>query len=438
MLLSFRFGNHRSFRDEQQLNLTPVYDGDGQNALPAVGVFGANASGKSNLLHALNYMRGMALRSDREVEPGFGLAREPFLLDLESPMTPSRYVVDLSINGVRHAYGLTIDGTRVLEEWAHYWPLGRKRIVFDRRGDGYRWGEESSDRPELARIAEITAPTALFLSVAARFSKRREPYERQNDPLHDIYRWFLGLRMRQKSVVHGIRFWPSPWPDNSVDRNIVIDLLRAADIGIEDVRLKPPTQDTLFPDPVPANDEAVIRRRVTTTRDMDARNRQRLQFAHKGANGSVLFEFEQESTGTQQLLELAIDTAYVIRAGAVMTVDEIDSSLHPMLTAKLINLFRSPRTNPKCAQLVFTSHDATLLGSFDGEEVLERDQIWFAEKDDQGTSVIYPLSDFKPRKDENRQRRYLNGNYGGIPDLSTDLFEQALAVRGIWDNHGAA
>ena len=121
-----------------------------------------------------------------------------------------------------------------------------------------------------------------------------------------------------------------------------------------------------------------------------------------------------------------------------MLIDEIDASLHPILTAKLISMFRSTSVNPLRSQLIFTSHDAALLGTIDTEEILRRDEIWFAEKDADGASTLYPLTDFKPRREgENRQRRYLNGNYGAIPDLSTHLFEQALAARGGADDAAA-
>jgi len=215
---------------------------------------------------------------------------------------------------------------------------------------------------------------------------------------------------------------------------VVIALLKAADVGITDVRLTTPIQDALsfldaneVNDDAPADPSAVRRMRELVRR----RERQRLQFSHRGPERVVIFELEDESSGTRQLLNLAIDAATVLRVKGLMTVDEIDASLHPMLIAKLIGLFQSGKTNPLGSQLVFTSHDAALLGTFDTEEVLRRDQIWFTEKDKEGSSSLYPLSDFKPRKDgENRQRRYLNGNYGGVPELSTDVFEQALAARG--------
>jgi len=117
-------------------------------------------------------------------------------------------------------------------------------------------------------------------------------------------------------------------------------------------------------------------------------------------------------------------------AGGLFLVDEIDASLHPLLTAALIRLFQSPAVNKNGGQLLFTSHDATLLGSIDGEDVLQRDQVWFTSKGDDGASELFPLAEFKPRRQgENRQKRYLNGSYGAIPELSMRLFEHAVTSR---------
>jgi uncharacterized protein len=440
MLLSFRFANHRSFHAEQQLNLTSVYgpseDIPGGAAVAVAGIFGANASGKSNCLHALWFMRLLAVRSDREVEPGMGLIRHPFRLDQAALTEPSRYVVDLEVGGIRHTYGFTINDEQVLEEWLYCYPRKKRRKVFERDQGEFTWGEESGTRGELQRIADITAPTALFLSTTARFDQKRPATGPPlGDPLHDVYRWFFRLRSHLRGG--GVRRSTQLWPESDDERNVVTALLRAADVGITDVKLKTPIQDGLFPEEIDIDNErpteqTVDRRALTEiARRRELRDRQRLQFSHRGPNGDVIFELADESTGTQQLLDLAIDAASNLRVNGTMMVDEIDASLHPMLTAKLISIFQSNTTNPLRSQLIFTSHDAALLGTFDAEEVLHRDQIWFTEMDREGSSTLYPLSDFKPRREgENRQRRYLNGNYGGVPDLSNDVFEQALGARG--------
>ena len=440
MLLSFRFANHRSFRDEQQLNLTPLYEGNSANgstaapeAVRVVGVFGANASGKSNALNALAFMRRWATRSDRAVEPGLGVSREPYRLDRDSLSAPSRYVVDLLLNGVRYTYGFTLDDERVLEEWLYHYPLNRKRRVFEREGDEFKWGEESGRQGELERIAQITAQTALFLSTAARFRQTSQVNSERSlaSPLHDVYLWFLRIRVRSRPGAHLPRAVEALGPDWENDRPVITGLLRAADVGIVGIEIRQPTIQEL---PFSSDRDLTAGNEIDNAARAKVRetigSHPRILFTHRGAHGDVLLEMSDESAGTQQLLDLAIDAALVLRTGGTMTVDEIDASLHPMLSAKLIGLFQSPVTNPYSGQLIFTSHDAALLGTFDTEEVLHRDQIWFTEKADDGASVLYPLSDFKPRKaGENRPRRYLNGNYGGVPDLSSDLFAQALAGR---------
>lgn len=125
----------------------------------------------------------------------------------------------------------------------------------------------------------------------------------------------------------------------------------------------------------------------------------------------------------------------VLDRGGTLIVDEIDSSLHPLLTTQLIKLFQEPDTNPRGAQLVFTSHDASLLGRVDGEDILKRDQVWFVEKDKYGETRLFALSEFKPRAGENHERRYLGGSYGGVPFIDESL-AKALATRG--EQNGAA
>jgi AAA15 family ATPase/GTPase len=143
-------------------------------------------------------------------------------------------------------------------------------------------------------------------------------------------------------------------------------------------------------------------------------------------------ELHEQSAGTRALLEQAPRFISALRRGGTFVVDEIDSSLHPLLTAQLIGLFQNRTTNPNGAQLIFTTHDAGLLGRVGGEDILKRDQVWFAEKNQYGETELLALSEFKPRQDENRERRYLGGSYGGVPFID-DSFAKALATRGDQD-----
>lgn len=429
MLLSFRFENHRSFRGEAQLNLLRAY-GLATPPTPVVGVFGANASGKSSLIGALSFMGSLVGRSDRDVEPGFGLQRHPFRLDPRIRRLPSSYVVDLMLDGVRHTYGFTITDDEVLAEWLYSYPLGPRRKIFEREGQIFTWGERSKGS-SLERLASITAPTALFLSVAARFGSFERRPSQQNvaddifAPLHRVYSWLWQDLVRAypgSSGIGGSRIGEQFIKD--ADRfKIVIEMLRAADLGLVDMSVRQPDDDDNLPEK--AVDELTVQQYLNRSR-----KRPRLQFHHQGASGDVLFEIQDESDGTVRLLELATQATTALESGGLLLVDEIDASLHPLLTAQLVELFQSEIINKFRAQLIFTSHDATLLGSLNGMEVLQRDQIWFVEKEDDGASALYSLVEFKPRKEnENRQRRYLSGKYGAIPDLSMGMFERVLESR---------
>jgi hypothetical protein len=162
--------------------------------------------------------------------------------------------------------------------------------------------------------------------------------------------------------------------------------------------------------------------------------RKDIVFRHRGAEGTFVLGLRDQSLGTRALYEICLPVFLSLDRGTPLLVDELDSSLHPYLSAQLIRLFANPETNRLGAQLVFTSHDATLLGRIQGEEVLRRDHIWFTEKSEYGMTELFPLSEFKPRRGENRERRYLAGRYGAVPIVNDELFAAALSTRGEGDD----
>ncbi|WP_227025129.1 AAA family ATPase [Streptomyces tsukubensis] len=415
--------NHRSIRSEQQLNLHPVYDADRPEetrwpAVPVTGVFGANASGKSNLVGALQYMARMVVSSHQDSEPDGGVDRHPFVLDAEAKDEPSWYVVDLLLDGTRYAYGFSVDDERVVEEWLDCYPKGKKRELFSRVGDDVTPGA-SQKSGQLALVESITESNVLFLSMAAR--------SKQED-FRPVYDWFarkLQFRHSGSSDLYGLSAMRAL--EDAARHPEILDLLRAADLGIEECG----TERVVM-------DEAALRKRygariprsvLMGLEDEGPREVVRPWIGHRGRDGVVQMELQDESSGTRALLGHAPRFLAVLRRGGTFVVDEIDSSLHSLLTSRLIGLFQDPVTNPNGAQLVFTTHDASLLGRAGGEDILRRDQVWFVEKDTHGETSLYSLAAFKPRREENRERRYLGGSYGGVPFID-DSFASALAQRG--------
>lgn len=455
MLLSFRVENHKSIREEQQLLLTPVYD-DARpqeadwEAATVAGVFGANASGKSNLLDALSFMRDTVRWSMSHNEPGSGIQRHPFKLSADAREEPSTFVVDLVIDGVRHTYGFGVDDEQVVEEWLYSYPRQRRRVVFEREGEEFSFGDQTSGK--LRQVKEITGRNVLFLTVAARAS---------NEEVEPVYRWFSESLAFASERSPERPAWLRGGAASEERMAALGRLLKSADTGIEAVELHdqrsgsesetatselPSTaREWFLPQSLQRtsqekrDDRGFHVVRLTTgsgkTLNYEAllesliRERTTLLFHHRGEESATPLLWEEESLGTRAFTTIGFDAQRALETGGVLVVDEIDASLHPYLSAKVISLFQDEEHNPKGAQLVFTSHDAALLGRVRGEEVLKRDHIWFVDKDDRGRTSLYPLSDFKPRGDDNRARRYLTGRYGAVPDVDDELFRDALRRR---------
>lgn len=399
MLRSFRLANHRSIAEEQELLLMPAWHQSGKSVVPVTAIYGANASGKSNVVSGLAFMRNAVLESFARWEVDEGVPRKPFRLTAASRTQPSVYVAELVIDSVPHTYGFSVNGSEVLEEWLYSYPEKRRRTLFNRKRGEISFGTTLGGlKPKLEILEEFTRSNSLFLSAAARLNL---------DPLIPVYRWFQSdLRIRRSSRVRGsflAQITERFLLKNPQNRDRLISLLAAADVGITGFRIE----------------DTIDRRRNTSTVE--------LRFEH-GADGE-LFEVDDESDGTLSWLALLPVVLDALDEGAVVVVDEIDTSLHPLLTAQLVGLFQDPETNSKNAQLIFTTHDTSLLGTMLGDKVLDRDQIWFVQKNSTGATELYPMTDFKPRQDQNLERRYLGGSYGAVPVLDHQDFVNAVRHR---------
>lgn len=398
MLRSFRLGNHRSFRDEHELLLMPVFSKD-REVLPVAAIYGANASGKSNLLDGLRFMATAVRGSFAAWPPDGGVPRRPFKLAPGGGDKPSVFVVELIEAGVRYTYGFEVDDERVREEWLYSYPEKRRRVLFERDGDGIRFGSTvAGGAAETDLLRRLLRSNSLLLSLAAQSGL---------EVVAPVHRWFANkllfrnearTRFSDSTIVEFLESEPS-----LADQ--LVGLLKIADLGISGVHLRTSKPDGLV--------------------DL---YRYRVRLAHGTANH--LFDLDEESAGTLSWLMLLPSVLLTLRDGGTLVIDEIDASLHPRLTAALVGLFRDAEANARGAQLLFTTHDASLLSPVLGDEVLGREDVWFVAKGDEGASELYALTDFKPRKEgENLERRYLGGSYGAIPDVRAEEFVSAV-LRG--------
>lgn len=443
-LLSFRAENARSFKDELELSMLATamaeshcvhevawrQGGSPLRVLPTAGVFGANASGKSNLLRIMHDMRRHVLESFRSSVPGRAITRHAFRLDRRATGQPSRYEIGIVLNGVRHEYGFELDDERVREEWAYRYPKGRVAMLFHRQGDDVRLG--TAERLRSRRVLDLLRPNALFLSTAA---------AADHPLLLPFYDWFdRNLMLADtESRVHRQMF-TAKILDDGAQQKAVLQMLRAADLGITDVSKQP-----LEPEvaqriqrmafilmesndgrAAPRSDSENREDRIEEELSEAVAEMTNIKLVHRAADGEAKFDMEDESLGTLVWFSLAGPALYALHFGAVLLVDELDASLHPRLVEQLVRLFQNPHTNPRAAQLVFNSHDTNLLEGTAEERLLGRDQIWFTQKLESGATQLYPLTRFKPRKHEAIAKRYLDGWYGASPILTSHDFDTAI------------
>ena len=354
--------------------------------------------------------------SFRRGRPSGGILRQPFLLDEKSKTNPSRYEIDLVMRGVRHQYGFELDDDRVIEEWAYRYPKGKAALLFRRDETGVILG--AAEKARGRSVLEILRPNALFLSTAAS----------ANHPLLlPLYEWFeYNLMLADADTRVARIIFTAEMVNSEVYRKALIRLLRAADLGIvaaRKVRVDQADQERF---------ERFIR--IMREEDPDEEDIARfppieeVKFTHRGVNGEFEMDDDEESRGTMVWFGIIGPVVRALESGTVLLVDELDASLHPDLSRELLRMFQDPDVNTRNAQLVFNSHDVRLLGDASGSRPLGRDQVWFTEKLNDGSTHLCSLTDFDPRKYEAIGKRYLEGYYGARPIISVGDIDTAAEL----------
>lgn len=447
MLIEFSVGNYRSFKEkvtfsmvathvtakDKQIDKNNTFDaGNGLRLLKTATIYGANASGKSNLVKALRFMRNFILNSSRESQAADAIIVEPFQLNVETEEQPSFFEIVFLISGIRFRYGFEVTAQQVVAEWLYRTPTRREAKLFNRRLDNIQLGASFKEGHDLQ---QRTRPNALFLSVVAQFNGKIA---------QAILRWFAELDARLGVTDIADRKDTLRLLEKDEHKNKIVQLIKQLDLGIQDIQVErraastpPPSNSSSNPPKISVSLSPIFTKVINQlflsmpgVEQTEAQSLHRV-FNEQGQQVDVrAFDLDQhESEGTKKLFGLAGSLVPALDQGLVVIVDELDARLHPLITRAIINLFNNPKTNPKDAQLIFTTHDTNLLQN----TMFRRDQVWFVEKDRFGASHLYSLVEFKVssgessgkvRNDASFEKDYIQGRYGAIPfigDLSQVL-----------------
>ncbi|MDF7823347.1 ATP-binding protein [Pontiellaceae bacterium B12227] len=425
MLIEFKVKNFRSIRDEQTLSLVatkankelpnnvidkPLKGLAGLQFLKGAALYGANASGKSNVLLALKYLADLVENSATELKPGDSTGTEPFKLDRNCITEPSEFEVTFEANDVRYLYGVTLTSQRIIEEYLYAYPEGRAQCwchrLYDEKDEKYEWDKTAGAFKNDLKLQGYTKENVLFLSQGADLNHQQ---------LTKVYMWFkaqlrfVHLSAGERGIHPGATL---ELLNNDLDHDRVISLLKSADFGIADVKAAEREFD------IESAQKGSIPRFLHKEADGKFIETQ-INLMHHDTDGTpIAMNFDdEESVGTRRFFSLLGPWLDTLKKGYTVFIDEIDTSLHPLLVRELLNLLFCSKNNPHGAQIVFTTHNPVFLD----QTLLRRDQIWFTEKDESGATSLYPLSDYKERGKAALGKRYLAGVYGGVPFLPEGL-----------------
>ena len=417
MLIEFNVGNFKSIRYPQTFSMAAsssqraernkeenLFWANNVRLLKTTAIYGPNASGKSNLLEALNIIRTVVAESGTKYQKDDELPITPFKLSDKSKNKPSEFeVIFIADDGVRYQYGFSATSKRIYDEWLYAFPYGRPQTwisrIWKEEKQQYEWGRDNKLKGSKKLWRNATRENSLFLSTAIHLNCEQ---------LIPVFNW---LTKKFKTVSHhGVSpgFTAKNCKDNTEMREKVKKYLKAADIGIHDFEIR----EEIFDENkqlsgVPNELKEFLSKNLSSKKILE------IDSIHLNENGDQeKFDFdEEESEGTKKLFAFAGPWIDSIEKGFIIFIDELNNSLHPNLVKFLINLFHDQNVNTTNAQLIFTTHEASLLNS----DLFRRDQIWFCDKNGYEGNMIYSLSQYTPRKETNLEFSYLSGKFDAVP-----------------------
>ena len=444
MLLNFTVENCLSFKGEQEFTMLrkgqhSAQDGQGawNQISPVAVIYGDNAAGKSNLLKCMNFFSSFVRDS---FAPREGINTQPFLLDGESTKQPSTFYIEfIAKDGNRYQYWFRIDARKVLEEvlWMFRSETNRRTVVFEREsGKKTKIGAQFHN---IGKIAHLVRENALLLSAAAALNIASVM------PAYDV-------------IANDVQCYPAVDFDNSfgvfvhrIRKNprralLLSKLIRVADLGITDVDFEEKDVPEELLEELRKLEESGIADNAAPTTDaaLDDSNISsspkyfvpRVLFSHQGKGVVRKLSEQWESHGTKNVMSLLDWVLDSLERPSITLLDEPDVSISTSLFSEIIRLYKDSATNPYNSQLIFTTHNETLIGASGADDrVLDRDQIWIVKKDPgTGESTLNWLMDWSPNPRENYGKNYRHGVYGGLarPNLHgamKEYFDNAKDVK---------
>ncbi len=415
MIIQFRCSNFRSIRNPITFSLLATKDttlpervfsyNDKISVLRSAVIYGANGAGKTNIITAMGYVKFLVSNCINFQE---GDSIPYFPHKLAPSNTPSMFEIQFIANKSRYAYGLEVTESNVTKEYLYHFPNGKQAKIFEREDEKYSFGEKY--KKELVEIqASKRKINRLFISTAASWSN-----------LNEILEPFIYLK---DTIVVNENVRDSNWKEytirkiekNSDDKKMLLNLLKDMNIGVNEIKAKLEINEVTT-DKLPTDIPEPLRILLLNKKQINSE----VKFRYNGMD----IDYSEESMGIQKIFALGGPLIEILKEGKILIFDELETSLHPYMVTRIIELFNNPKINTKNAQLIFTTHDTNLLDL----NQFRRDQIWFVEKNSADyASDMYSLADLKNvRKDENIEKGYISGKYGAIPYLGNNLVKDWL------------
>ena len=447
MLIEYKVSNFRSIYSEQSFNMMAIKSykekmdtntisyTDQISLLKSTAIYGPNASGKSTLLESLDVFRDMVLYSSTKFDINTNLPITPFAFGLNSKEEPTSFEITFVEDNVKYVLGLVLNEERILEEYLIAYPKTQPQNLYirmyDEENNEYKYQYGSNLKGQKKIWEKATKKNSLFLSTAINL---------QNDnanQLLSVYNWF-SKRLNSVSI-HG-------WSDKlskeyctkENTKNQIINFLKLSGIDIEDIIVETEKLDNLFPSLSSKSSnneddkklteiedsmkqmESLLHKLVSSERLEELKKITKIKFVH--SNG-ISLSLSSQSDGTKKLFSFASHWLESLKNGKVLFIDELNDNFHPALVKLLVDMFNDNEFNKNNAQLIFTTHETSILN----QDVLRRDQVWFCDRMDDLSTKVYPLSDFKPRKEfENLENSYLIGRYGALPYFNKVMYKMNI------------